>query len=130
MAHLVGRTFTRRSSRPFAETVLGLSTHIAKLGCVLFATIDQASAAQAVGLSLRPTTVLLFGDPKTGTPLVHDHPELAVVLPLEIAVWEEDGVHVTFPHMAQIVRDHGIAGDHPSVVAMDRVLAALADTVP
>jgi uncharacterized protein (DUF302 family) len=129
MAAPSSRSVTRRSSHTFAATVLGLSTHIARLGCVLFATIDQSSAAQAVGLSLRPTTVLLFGNPKAGSPLMQEHPAFALVLPLQIVVWEEDGVRVTFPVMAQLARDHGLAEDDPRIAAMDRVLDALADSL-
>ena len=54
----------------------------------LFARIDQAAEAAAVGLTLRPTTLLIFGDPSKGTPLMEVYPDLAIDLPLKVLVWE------------------------------------------
>jgi uncharacterized protein (DUF302 family) len=54
----------------------------------VFARIDQAAEAEAVGLSMRPTELLLFGDPKAGTPLMTRHPSLAMDLPLRVLAWE------------------------------------------
>lgn len=57
-------------------------------GLKIFARIDQAAEAKAVGLSLRPTVLLIFGDPKSGTPLMERYPSLALDLPLKALVWE------------------------------------------
>lgn len=58
----------------------------------IFARIDQAAEAQAVGLSMSKTQVLIFGDPKGGTPLMVKHPSIAIDLPLKAVAWEsEDG---------------------------------------
>jgi uncharacterized protein (DUF302 family) len=54
----------------------------------LFARIDQAAEAAAVGLNLRPTVLLIFGDPAKGTPLMVSYPTLAMDLPIKALIWE------------------------------------------
>jgi uncharacterized protein (DUF302 family) len=79
------------------ETVNRLESFLSAKGMKIFARIDQAAEAAAVGLKLRPTILLLFGNPKAGTPLMEQFPNLALDLPLKVLVWEETGeVHVTF----------------------------------
>jgi len=57
-------------------------------GITIFARIDQQAEAEKVGLSLRPTQLLLFGNPKAGTPLMVAEPTLALDLPLKALAWE------------------------------------------
>ena len=72
----------------FIETVERIEALFKAKKIKLFAKIDQAEEAAAVGLSLRPTTLLIFGDPAKGTPLMDAHPSLALDLPLKALVWE------------------------------------------
>jgi len=97
-------------------------------GNTIFATIDQAAAAESAGLSLRPTTLLVFGNPKGGTPLMEAAPLVGLDLPLKLLVWEDDrGVHVAYTPMSEIAQRYAI--DDPRIDAMDRALAALAAVV-
>jgi len=57
-------------------------------GITIFARIDQQAEAEKVGLSLRPTQLLLFGNPKAGTPLMVAEPMIALDLPLKALAWE------------------------------------------
>ena len=79
---------------PSAGTVPETAEHLDALlrakGVKIFARIDQAAEAQALGLSLRPTVLLIFGDPKAGTPLMERYPSLALDLPLKAVIWESD----------------------------------------
>jgi uncharacterized protein (DUF302 family) len=85
------------SSHPPQETADLLESFLSGKGMKIFARIDQAAEAATVGLELRPTILLLFGNPKAGTPLMVQYPNLALDLPLKALVWEEAGqVHVTF----------------------------------
>ena len=59
-----------RSRCGYAETLAQLSSAITGAGNTIFATIDQAAAARSAGASLRPTTLIVFGNPKGGTPLM------------------------------------------------------------
>ena len=80
------------------ETADLLENFLSSKGMKIFARIDQAAEAAAVGLELRPTILILFGSPKAGTPLMQQYPELALDLPLRVLVWAEAGkVHVSFP---------------------------------
>ena len=72
------------------ETLLRLLVAIEARGMTVFARFDHAAAARAVGLSLRPTEVVVFGDPRAGTPLMQASPTLALELPLRVLVVERD----------------------------------------
>src|SRR5580704_4448877 len=70
------------------ETVDRLESLLKAKGIKVFARIDQAAEAKSAGLTMRPMVLLIFGDPKTGTPLMILHPSLAIDLPLKALVWE------------------------------------------
>jgi uncharacterized protein (DUF302 family) len=70
------------------ETIDRLEVVLKAKSITIFARIDQQAEAEKVGLSLRPTQLLLFGNPKTGTPLMVVEPEIALDLPLKILAWE------------------------------------------
>ena len=71
-----------------AETMDRLESLLRARGVKIFARIDQAAEAQAVGLSMQKTQLLIFGDPKAGTPLMVKFPSSAMDLPLKALVWE------------------------------------------
>jgi uncharacterized protein (DUF302 family) len=74
----------------------------------IFTRIDQQSAAEAVGLAMRPMMLVLFGNPKAGTPLMQSHPTLAIDLPLKALIWEDAHGQVwVSPEYLQ--RRHGMA---------------------
>jgi uncharacterized protein (DUF302 family) len=72
----------------FIETVERIEVLFKAKKIRLFAKIDQSAEAAAVGLVLRPTTLLIFGDPAKGTPLMDAYPSLAIDLPLKALIWE------------------------------------------
>ena len=78
------------SRRSVDETVQQLLVEIENAGAKLFAVIDQAAEAKAVGLGLRPTRLVLFGNPVAGTPIMKAAPLAALDLPIKILVWEDD----------------------------------------
>ena len=80
---------TLPSAHPAAETVERLKTLLAKKGIQLFAHIDHAAEAKKVGLRLRPTQVLIFGNPQAGTPLMQSQQTTGIDLPLKALVWED-----------------------------------------
>jgi uncharacterized protein (DUF302 family) len=71
-----------------AEVADRLEVLLKAKGMKIFARIDQAAEAMAAGLTMRPMVLLLFGNPKAGTPLMIEHPSLAIDLPLKALVWE------------------------------------------
>ncbi len=79
-----------RGKFPFAkETMDRLATSVAKHGMAVLARIDHAAAAAKAGLSLRPTEVLIFGNPAAGTPLMQAAQTMGIDLPLKALVWQD-----------------------------------------
>jgi uncharacterized protein (DUF302 family) len=72
-----------------SETVERLVRLLESKHIKVFARINHAQEAKSVGLSLRPTEVLIFGDPKMGTPLMQASPLIAIDLPLKALAWED-----------------------------------------
>jgi uncharacterized protein (DUF302 family) len=110
--------------------VAKLSKAISDSGSTIFASIDQASAARSAGLTLRPTTLLIFGNPKGGTLLMQAFPAFALELPLKMLVWEDEGtVSVAYASMTELARRYAVTGKDELIAAMDRALESLDATV-
>lgn len=71
------------------ETVEKLKNTLAAKGVALFALVDHSGEAEKIGMTMRPTKLLIFGSPKAGTPLMLAAPSIAIDLPLKILVWED-----------------------------------------
>jgi uncharacterized protein (DUF302 family) len=78
------------SKNSVAETLDKLEKVIESKGMRVFARINHAALASAAGLEMRPTEVLIFGDPKQGTPLMNRYAHLAFDLPLRALVWQDN----------------------------------------
>lgn len=121
---------TKRSRLQYAETVETLKDAILKAGNTVFASIDQSAAATSVGLTLRPTTLLVFGNPKGGTALMDAFPLVALDLPLKLLIWEAgDNANVAYAPMSEIAARYGVTGMEERIEAMDHGIDALTDTV-
>ena len=121
---------TKPSRYPYSETIERLSKAITDAGNTIFATIDQAAAAKSAGLSLRPTALIIFGNPTGGTPLMDAFPLVALELPLKLLVWKEgDDVYVASLAMSEIASRYGVAGMDERISAMDRAVDTLINTV-
>ena len=95
------------------ETIDRLEGLLRSKGIKIFARLDQAAEAQAFGISMRSMELLIFGDPKTGSPLMMKYPSLAVDLPLKALAWEsEDGkVYLSFNLAEYLIERHHLAGE-------------------
>ena len=71
------------------DTMNRLEAAVAAKGMTVFARIDHAAGARAVGLSLRPTEVLIFGNAQAGTPLTPSAQTIGIDLPLKVLVWQD-----------------------------------------
>ena len=91
MAHDEADVVTKLSSHPVADTVSKLTGMISAKGIRLFAVIDQSAEARQAGLSLRETTLVIFGSPAAGTPVMAASPLAALDLPLKVLVWDDNG---------------------------------------
>jgi uncharacterized protein (DUF302 family) len=81
---------SRLSSRPVSETLDRLEAVLRARGVTIFGRIDHSGEAKKVGLSLRPTQVLIFGNPKGGTGVMQAAPTSAIDLPLKALAWQDD----------------------------------------
>jgi uncharacterized protein (DUF302 family) len=92
------------------ETVKRLEAAFVDKGLRVFAEIDHSGEAERVGLKMRPTKVLIFGSPKSGTPLMVAAPSLAIDLPLKALVAEdaEGNVCVTYNDPEYLKERHGV----------------------
>jgi uncharacterized protein (DUF302 family) len=121
---------TKVSRHSYSDTVTLLQTAMKDGGNTIFAAIDQAAAAKDVGLTLRPTTLIVFGNPKGGTPLMEAFPLTALELPLKLLVWEAEGaVNVSYVPASEIAQRYGVTGMDARIEALDRALDALAGSV-
>jgi uncharacterized protein (DUF302 family) len=102
-----------RSPHSVEETVGRLEAAFAAKGLQVFAVIDHSGEAEKVGLKMRPTKVIIFGNPKGGTPLMIAAPSLAIDLPLKALVAEdgEGKVSVTYNDPAYLRERHGVPED-------------------
>lgn len=79
------------SKYDFATTVQKIQDGVKSRGMTVFAIIDHTAAAQQAGLSMQPASVIIFGNPKAGTPLMVKDPKFALQLPLKVLVTEQNG---------------------------------------
>lgn len=107
-----------RSSHSVGETMDRLETVLRTKGLKIFARIDHATGAKDVGVALRPTQLLLFGNPKLGSQLFTSNQMAGIDLPMKALVWEdaEGRVWLAYNDPAYIASRHGI-DDRPDIVA-------------
>ena len=103
---------TKLSPQPVADTVARLTDLIAAKGMKLFAVIDQSAEAREAGLQLRDTTLVLFGSPAAGTPVMAAAPLAALDLPLKVLIWADEGqTRVSYNSPATLAARHHLGAD-------------------
>ena len=114
----------------FQETVQRLLAALSEHGIKVFATWDQQAEANAVGLAMPPATLIVFGNPKAGTPLMLARPESALDLPLKALIIESAGqVSVCCNTPDYVIQRHGLpehlsANLGPALALIERALRA------
>jgi uncharacterized protein (DUF302 family) len=123
-----GGLVTLSSVHSAPATVERFKALLAKKGIHLFAHIDHAAEAKKVGLQLRPTQVLIFGNPTAGTPLMQSRQTIGLDLPLRALVWEDEAgkVWLTYHPLDFLAQLHHVSDRDQAVKALDAGLAALA----
>jgi uncharacterized protein (DUF302 family) len=98
-----------KSPRSVADTVIRLEAELAQRKLAVLAKINHAAAAGQVGMSLRPTTVLIFGSPQVGTPLMQCAQAAGIDLPMKALVWEDAAgqVWLGYNDPIWVARRHG-----------------------
>jgi uncharacterized protein (DUF302 family) len=100
----------RLSNHSVDETVGNLKDILQSKGVALFALIDHSGEAEKVGLKMFPTKLLIFGNPKAGTPLMLAAPSSALDLPLKILIWQDaqERVWVSYNSPAYLLERHSL----------------------
>ena len=103
------------SAHDFEDTLQRLRDTVQDRGFRIFAEIDHAAAARDVRLEMNPATVVIFGNPKIGTGVMKTIPQIAVVLPIRILVWQDDAGTVRLGFQSLIHEGAGLdmPADHP-----------------
>ena len=127
---------TKQSKYTVRETVEKFEAAVkakAADGWVVFTEIDHASAAKEAGLEMRPRTLIIFGNPKGGTPAMIKRATLAIDLPMKALVWQDDqdAVWLTYNSSAYgatyVFPRHGLSTPDEAAKALDGFLTDLTD---
>ena len=110
------------------ETARKFEAILEAKGVKLFALIDHSGEAEKVGMPMRPTKLLIFGNPKAGTPLMFASPSIAIDLPLKVLVWEDANskVWISYNSPAYLLARHSLPTQLAQNIAVVEVLAAAA----
>jgi uncharacterized protein (DUF302 family) len=124
---------TKVSPWSVTDTVSRLTDLLSERGLKVFAVIDQSAEARRVGLQLRETVLVLFGNPAAGTPVMAAAPLSALDLPLKVLVWADDGhASVSYYGPAALAARYSLSDDLAAkLAAIDPLTDALiTDTEP
>jgi uncharacterized protein (DUF302 family) len=110
------------------ETVEKLTNILQSKSVTLFAMVDHSGEAAKVGMKMPPTKLLIFGNPKAGTPLMLAAPSIAIDLPLKILVWEDANgeVWISYNSPDYLKERHGLPQELLQNIAVVKTLASKA----
>ena len=119
----------KASAHTVATTMDRLAAIVETKGAKVFARIDHAKGAAAVGATLRPTETLIFGNPKIGTPIMEMSQEAGLDLPLRALAYEDatGKVWLVYRKPAAMAAAHGLDGDAPAFKPMTMAINGLTD---
>lgn len=119
-----------KSPHSAAETASRWAAALPERGLKLFIRIDHAAGAISIGKTLRPTEVLIFGNPQGGTPLMECQQTVGIDLPLKALVWQDASgqVWLGYNDPAWLIARHG-HGDCPAASTLSKTLGSLASAV-
>jgi len=117
---------SKSSSHSVDQTVEKLKGILLAKGVALFALIDHSGEAEKAGMKMRPTKLLIFGNPKAGTPLMLAAPSTAIDLPLKILIWEDgqSKVWISYNGPQYLQKRHGFPPELLGNIAVVEALAA------
>ncbi len=122
-----GDLIKKKSSHDVATTVDRLEEVVTEKGITVMARVDHAKNAASVGMELRPTQLLIFGNPKLGTVLMQENQQFGLDLPMKVLVWKDgDGqVWIAYVKPEELAERHGIDDDHEVVKKLANALDAI-----
>jgi uncharacterized protein (DUF302 family) len=120
-----------KSAYPVDETVARLRQDIAAKGITFFQEVDQSKLAAGAGIALRPSTLIVFGNPPLGAQFLTSNPYSGLDWPVRVLVLQEDdgSVWVAWTDFGWIARRHGIADRQQQFAMATSVVESIASTV-
>lgn len=115
------------SEHSVSTTLDNLETMLTSKGMNIFARVDHGAGAQKVGKNLQPTQLLIFGNPKIGTPLMQCQRSIAIDLPQKMLAWQDsDGkVRLSYNDPLYLAQRHGMDTENPCYPILEKVSKAL-----
>jgi len=112
---------------PVKEAMDRLEHNLRETGVTIFARIDHAGGAALAGMTMRPTELLIFGNPKAGSPLMQAAQTMGIDLPLKILAWEdaEGKIWMSYNEVGWLADRHGVKG-MPAIGALSETIAKIA----
>jgi uncharacterized protein (DUF302 family) len=119
----------KKSPHSVSETLDRLAGALKARGIVVVARVDHGAAAAKSGLSLRPTALLIFGNPKLGTPLMQANQKAGLDLPMKVLAWQDEKgqVWLAYAKPERLKADHGLASQDATLQQMAKALNGLTD---
>ena len=130
-AHADAQMITKPSGNDVKTTMDRLQAAVNKAGATVFARVDHAGGAAKVDMELQPMEVLIFGNPKLGTPLMQATPEMAIDLPMKVIAWEDDSgqTWIAYTDPGYLKARHGVEGKDKVFETMTGALGKITDVV-
>lgn len=128
-AHAKDSLIVKQSAHSVADTLDRLEGILKKQGLTIFARIDHAAGAKKAGMDIKPTQLLVFGNPKMGTPLMQSNRRIAIDLPIKVLAWEDEkaAVWIAYNDPAYLKSRHQITDKDPVFGKMTGALGKLTD---
>ena len=117
-----------KSTHSVAVTADRLERVLAEKGMKVFLRLNHAEGAGSVGITLRPTELLIFGNPKVGAPLMKKQPSIGVDLPQKMLIWQDNAgqVWLTYNDPDYLADRHGLDKNLPPLLKVRKALGAFA----
>jgi uncharacterized protein (DUF302 family) len=114
----------KESALPVKDTIDKLEKLVTEKGFKVFARIDHAAGAKSVDQELRPTELLIFGNPAGGTPLIQAGQSMGLTLPLKVLAWQDEAgkVWIGYDAMGDLLALRSLPKDHPAAAKIDGAL--------
>ncbi|MCO6382829.1 DUF302 domain-containing protein [Oceanicola sp. 502str15] len=110
-----------------AEVADRLVAAIEGAGATVFARVDHAGGGETAELELAPMELVIFGNPKLGTPAIQDNPMAGLALPMKVLIWEDDAgaVQLSYQDPEEMLDEVGVDDDLPVIAQMEGALKKL-----
>ena len=124
-AHADDHMIVKESARSVSETIDTLQAALEGKGISIFGRVDHQANAKKAGLELPPTVLLIFGNPKMGTPLMQSNRKIGLDLPMKALAWEADGkVFLAYTDPKELKDRYDIDDKDPVFAKMTKALGA------